>query len=149
MPLTSGDSAGDHLEFQIKLRGACKRFLRALSHGRNLARVTKMAVAKKDQERLSYAWMYVAQARKHGKERVVPPFWDEYGDAWQQGFDGEPLAAARRGLSAINWRRNLTKARLANRLKLEPKRRVELYGSNFMARCPVRSLPCATTTSSM
>jgi hypothetical protein len=53
-----------------------------------------MAVAKKDQERITYAWMYGAQARKDGKERIVPQFWDEYADAWLQGFDGEPNASA-------------------------------------------------------
>ena len=37
-----------------------------------------MAVARKDQERDTYAWMYGAQARKDGKERVVPEFWQEY-----------------------------------------------------------------------
>jgi hypothetical protein len=31
-----------------------------------------MAVAKKDQERVTYAWMYGAQARKDGKEPDVP-----------------------------------------------------------------------------
>ena len=51
-----------------------------------------MAVAKKDQERLIYAWMYGAQARKDGKERAVPEFWQEHADAWLQGFDGEPIA---------------------------------------------------------
>ncbi|UVK47561.1 hypothetical protein BPNPMPFG_003348 [Mesorhizobium sp. AR07] len=50
-----------------------------------------MAVAKKDQERIAYAWMYGVQARKDGKERVVPKYWHEYADAWQQGFDGTPL----------------------------------------------------------
>ncbi len=53
-----------------------------------------MAVAKKDQERSNYAWMYGAQARKDGKDRVVPRFWDEYADAWLQGFDGEPMSDA-------------------------------------------------------
>ncbi|BCG73870.1 hypothetical protein MesoLj113a_50280 [Mesorhizobium sp. 113-1-2] len=41
-----------------------------------------MAVAKKDQERANYAWMYGAQARKDGKERAVPPFWQENADVW-------------------------------------------------------------------
>jgi hypothetical protein len=41
-----------------------------------------MAVAKKDQERAGYAWMYGAQARKDSKERVVPPFWEEWAEAW-------------------------------------------------------------------
>ena len=31
-----------------------------------------MAVAKKDQERITYAWMYGAQARKDGKEWNAP-----------------------------------------------------------------------------
>jgi hypothetical protein len=53
-----------------------------------------MAVAKKDQERVGYAWLYGAQARKDGRERVVPEFWQEYADAWLQGFDGEPIAVA-------------------------------------------------------
>ena len=54
-----------------------------------------MAVAKKDQERVTYAWMYGAQARKDGKERSVPDYWTEFSEAWLQGFDGvrvgEPL----------------------------------------------------------
>lgn len=50
-----------------------------------------MAIAKKDQERIPYAWMYGAQARKDGKERLVPEYWQEYAGPWQQGFDGEPL----------------------------------------------------------
>jgi hypothetical protein len=53
-----------------------------------------MAVAKKDQERVIYAWMYGAQARKDGKERDVPPYWEEYAEAWLQGFDGQPAAGA-------------------------------------------------------
>lgn len=36
-----------------------------------------MAVAKKDQERITYAGMYGAQARKDGKARTVPQVWDE------------------------------------------------------------------------
>jgi hypothetical protein len=50
-----------------------------------------MAVAKKDQERASYAWMYGAQARKDSKERAVPEYWEGWRDAWLQGFDGVPL----------------------------------------------------------
>lgn len=53
-----------------------------------------MAVAKKDQERAGYAWMYGAQARKDGKERAVPQYREEWGDAWLQGFDGVPLDGA-------------------------------------------------------
>lgn len=53
-----------------------------------------MAVAKKDQERVTYAWMYGTQARKDGKERQVPDYWQEYADAWLRGFDGEPIADA-------------------------------------------------------
>ncbi|MBZ9711579.1 hypothetical protein LB543_33400 [Mesorhizobium sp. ESP7-2] len=53
-----------------------------------------MAVAKKDQERITYAWMYGVQARKDGKERTVPEYWQEQADAWLQGFDGEPLESA-------------------------------------------------------
>lgn len=53
-----------------------------------------MAVAKKDQERAGYAWLYGAQARKDGKERVVPDYWHEWADAWLQGFDGPPLTGA-------------------------------------------------------
>ncbi|MDX8450155.1 MULTISPECIES: hypothetical protein [Mesorhizobium] len=53
-----------------------------------------MAVAKKDQERIGYAWMYGAQARKDGKERAVPEYWNEHAEAWLQGFDGVPLAGA-------------------------------------------------------
>ncbi|WP_027062524.1 hypothetical protein [Mesorhizobium loti] len=41
-----------------------------------------MAVAKKDRERV----------RKDGKERVVPEYWQELGEAWLQGYDGFPLA---------------------------------------------------------
>ncbi|ESW79384.1 hypothetical protein ACYG9R_20065 [Mesorhizobium sp. RSR565B] len=47
-----------------------------------------MAMPKKDQERATYAWMYGAQARKDGKEREVPAYWQEHADAWLQGFDG-------------------------------------------------------------
>lgn len=54
-----------------------------------------MAVAKKDQERANYAWMYGVQASKDGKERVVPQAWDEFADAWLKGFDGEPLAGGK------------------------------------------------------
>lgn len=50
-----------------------------------------MAVSKKDQERITYAWMYGSQARKDGKDRAVPMYWDEYADAWLQGFDGEAV----------------------------------------------------------
>jgi hypothetical protein len=53
-----------------------------------------MAVAKKDQERITYAWMYGAQARKDGKERSVPEYWGEQAGAWLQGFDDLPLADA-------------------------------------------------------
>lgn len=35
-----------------------------------------MSVAKKDQERQTYAWMYGAQARREDKERVVPQVWE-------------------------------------------------------------------------
>ena len=53
-----------------------------------------MALAKKDQERITYAWMYGLQARKDGKERVVPEVWYESADGWLQGFDGEPIISA-------------------------------------------------------
>jgi hypothetical protein len=52
-----------------------------------------MAVAKKDQERVTYAWMYGQQARKDGKERSVPEYWAEHSEAWFQGFDGVPLGS--------------------------------------------------------
>ncbi|RNJ42418.1 hypothetical protein B5V01_07975 [Mesorhizobium erdmanii] len=52
-----------------------------------------MAVAKKDQERVTYAWMYGVQARKDDKDRVVPEFWKEHAEAWLQGFDGVPIGA--------------------------------------------------------
>lgn len=54
-------------------------------------RMTQMAVAKKDQERANYAWMYGVQALKDGKERVVPAYWEEHAEAWLQGYDGVPL----------------------------------------------------------
>lgn len=38
----------------------------------------QMAMPKKDQERATYAWMYGAQARKDGKEREVPAYWQEH-----------------------------------------------------------------------
>lgn len=44
---------------------------------------------------LTYAWMYGAQARKDGKERAVPKFWDEYTEAWLQGFDDGPITGGR------------------------------------------------------
>ncbi|TIT69111.1 MAG: hypothetical protein E5W90_02075 [Mesorhizobium sp.] len=59
-----------------------------------------MAVAKKDQERANYAWMYGAQARKDGKERTVPDFWQEHADAWLQGFDGLPIGSEVRPVAA-------------------------------------------------
>jgi hypothetical protein len=52
-----------------------------------------MAVAKKDQERVGYAWMYGQQAHKDGKERAVPDYWVEHAEAWLQGFDGVSLGA--------------------------------------------------------
>ena len=55
-----------------------------------------MAVARKDQERANYAWMYGAQARKDGKERAVPEFWQEHADAWLQGFADVPGDGAAR-----------------------------------------------------
>ncbi len=53
-----------------------------------------MAVAKKDQERITYAWMYGAQARKDAKERAVPDYWNEFADAWLKGYDGVPIPGA-------------------------------------------------------
>ncbi|WP_214477160.1 hypothetical protein [Mesorhizobium sp. dw_380] len=53
-----------------------------------------MVVTKKDQERAGYAWMYGAQARKDGKERLVPEYWQEFAEDWLQGFDGVPIAVA-------------------------------------------------------
>ena len=38
--------------------------------------------------------MYGAQARKDGKERDVPAVWEEFAEAWLQGFDGEQMAGA-------------------------------------------------------
>jgi hypothetical protein len=52
-----------------------------------------MAVAKKDQERITYAWMYGQQARKDGKARAVPDHWVEHADAWLHGFDGVPFGS--------------------------------------------------------
>ncbi len=54
-----------------------------------------MAVARKDQERVTYAWMYGAQARKDGKDREVPTYWQEFADAWLQGFDSDTSSNAR------------------------------------------------------
>ncbi|QPC93016.1 hypothetical protein GA829_21935 [Mesorhizobium sp. INR15] len=54
-----------------------------------------MAVAKKDQERETYASMYGAQARKDGKERAVPDFWQEQAGAWLDGFDGKSAPGSR------------------------------------------------------
>lgn len=58
-----------------------------------------MAVAKKDQERATYAWLYGSQARKDGKVREVPPYWQEHAEAWLQGFDGAALAGP--GIKAV------------------------------------------------
>jgi len=52
-----------------------------------------MAVAKKDQERIGYAWMYGQQAHKDGKERAVPEYWAEHAEAWLQGFDGVQIGS--------------------------------------------------------
>lgn len=60
---------------------------------RRFWKMAKMAVAKKDQERITYAWLYGSQARKDGKAREVPPYWQEYAEAWLQGFDGAALAS--------------------------------------------------------
>lgn len=49
-----------------------------------------MGVAKKDQERAGYAWMYGAQARKDGKERAVPEYWEEWRDALVAGLRWRP-----------------------------------------------------------
>jgi len=68
----------------------------------------------KDHVRFAYAWMYGVQARKDGKARDVPQYWDEYADAWLKGFDGEQT---RPSLSAVSWKRNLTKLRSASRLR--------------------------------
>ncbi|MEO5756036.1 MAG: hypothetical protein ABIQ51_04180 [Mesorhizobium sp.] len=54
-----------------------------------------MAVAKKEQERDIYAAMYGAQARKDGKDRAVPGFWQEQAGAWLDGFDGKPTPGSR------------------------------------------------------
>ncbi|TGS61078.1 hypothetical protein EN844_30005 [Mesorhizobium sp. M3A.F.Ca.ET.201.01.1.1] len=63
-----------------------------------------MAVAKKDQERVTYAWMYGQQARKDGKERDVPDYRAEHAEAWLEGFDGvllgSPLKPIGEGLEA-------------------------------------------------
>ncbi|RWL84117.1 MAG: hypothetical protein EOR68_10430 [Mesorhizobium sp.] len=52
-----------------------------------------MAVSKKDQERVTYAWMYGQQAHKDSRERIVPDYWAEHAEAWLQGFDGVPLGS--------------------------------------------------------
>ncbi|TPI67872.1 hypothetical protein [Mesorhizobium sp. B2-8-9] len=58
-----------------------------------------MPIAKKDQERVTYAWMYGQQARKDSKDRAVPKYWTEYAEAWLQGFDGVPLASESKPVS--------------------------------------------------
>ncbi|MER9702176.1 hypothetical protein [Mesorhizobium sp. M0146] len=35
--------------------------------------------------------MYGIQARKDGKERAAPAYWQEHADTWLQGFGGEPM----------------------------------------------------------
>ena len=67
-----------------------------------------MAVAKKDQVRVRYAWMYGVQARKDGKERVVPEYWTETAEAWLRGFDGVLGAET----SKPSWKPNWTRAQL-------------------------------------
>ncbi|WP_185973491.1 hypothetical protein [Mesorhizobium sp. WSM4303] len=47
-----------------------------------------MPVAKKDQERTTYAWMYGVPAQKDGKAREVPAYWQEYAEAWLQDVGG-------------------------------------------------------------
>ncbi|TJV13454.1 hypothetical protein [Mesorhizobium sp.] len=59
-----------------------------------------MALAKKDQERVTYAWMYGQQAHKDGKERAVPSYWTEHVEAWLHGFDGVPLGSEPKPMSA-------------------------------------------------
>ncbi|QKD03521.1 hypothetical protein [Mesorhizobium loti] len=53
-----------------------------------------MVVAKKDQERAGYAWMYGAQASRDGQLRIVPDYWQNWAEAWLQSFDGVPLDGA-------------------------------------------------------
>lgn len=51
-----------------------------------------MAGGKKDQWRIIYAYasMHGSQARKDGKKRAVPPYWEAWRDAWLH-FDGAQL----------------------------------------------------------
>ena len=84
-----------------------------------------MPVAKKDQERVTYAWMYGMQALKDGKERVVPAYWEENAEAWLRGFDACRWRGWERPrLSAMRWKRKLTPQRSSRRL--EPKCRAEI-----------------------
>lgn len=79
-----------------------------------------MAVAKKDQERVNFAWMYGAQARKDGNDREASDYWRDYADAWLQGFDGVPVGgSASRGRSATSLMPNSTRLQCTN-LALEP-----------------------------
>lgn len=46
---------------------------------------------KKDKERATFAWQYGVQAKKDGKPREVPEFWQKQARYWLRGFDGEVL----------------------------------------------------------
>lgn len=47
-----------------------------------------MTDAKKT-ERPRFAWQYGQQAKKDGRSRDVPEFWQEHAEAWLKGYDGE------------------------------------------------------------
>jgi hypothetical protein len=58
-----------------------------------------MTVAKKDQDRVGYAWMYGAQGPQGWKRAIGAPYWEEYAEAWLQGFDGHPIDGPTRPVS--------------------------------------------------
>lgn len=78
-----------------------------------------MGVAKKDQERQTYASMYGAQARKDGKGRVVPKFWDEFADAGWAASTVIPPPPEIPSPLAVKWKRRSTNRQSASRLQSE------------------------------
>lgn len=85
-----------------------------------------MAVAKKDQERANYAWMYGAQARKDGKERTVP---DSGRSMPMPGYRASTAcrSAARSGRLPRPWK--LRRMRPPSPTRKEPKRRPKIVAA--------------------
>lgn len=46
--------------------------------------------------RMKFAWQYGQQAKKDGKDRVVPADWADTAAQWLAGYDGETVEEAYR-----------------------------------------------------